>query len=329
VADVPTDKKQARRAAAKRPTNGRPSAGKIAAKAKPKPKSYSASMGPAPLPDDFGQALSELQQVLGLPVWMLIQCGTSRADSLEMPVLTRFLDARAELAADGHVALVIDSPGGQGDVAYQTARILQRDGGFTVVIPRYAKSAATLLSLGAERAIMGGDAEIGPLDAQLWDHEREEPGSALNEVAALDQLHAVALAHLDATMVTMVGGTRKKTDVLLPIAAKFVSDMMRPMLEKIDAVHYAKQARILAVAEEYAVRLLAHTGMPPHRARAIADTLVNRYPEHGFVIDRQEVEDRGLLPLDEPADEVRDAVARVEESLWRHQLTAFGKLQES
>lgn len=226
------------------------------------------------------------------------------------------------------MALLIDSPGGLGDAAYQIARILQRDGGFTVVIPRYAKSAATLLSLGADEAIMGEDAEIGPLDAQLWDQEREEPASALNEVQALDQLHKVALEHLDKTMLTMVAGTRKRTDVLLPIAAKFVSDMMRPMLEKIDAVHYAKQSRILAVAEHYAIRLLCNRGVDEDEARSTADSLVNRYPEHGFVIDRHEAENRALLPLIDTAAPIPDAVRRLEAALWHHPITAFGRLEE-
>ncbi len=259
---------------------------------------------------------------------MLVQSGAQRPIGLYEPLLTKFLDARDELASDGHVALLIDSPGGLAEVAYRLARVLQRDGGFTVVIPRYAKSAATLLSLGATRALMGEDAEIGPLDAQLWDEEREEPGSALNEVQALEQLHSVALQHLDQTMVTMVGATHKKTDVLLPIAAKFVSDMMCPMLNKIDAVHYAKQARILAVAQHYAVRLLLLAGAPEERANKIADWLVNRYPEHGFVIDRQEVESGGFLPLVDATDSLNERVKAVERALLASRITAFGRLKE-
>jgi hypothetical protein len=281
-----------------------------------------------PLPEEFGVAVRELEIALGFPVWMLVQSGAERPIGLYEPLLRKFLSARDELAADGHVALLVDSPGGLAEVAYRVARVLQRDGGFTVVIPRFAKSAATLLSLGATKAIMGEDAEIGPLDAQLWDEEREEPGSALNEVQALDQLHSVALQHLDLTMVAMVAATKKKTDVLLPIAAKFVSDMMCPMLNKIDAVHYAKQARILAVAEHYAVRLLILAGTPEDRARKIADWLVNRYPEHGFVIDRREVESGEFLPLVDSNDPLNIRVKAVERALQAHAVTAFGRLKE-
>jgi hypothetical protein len=332
VADRSSTSPRRSRAAAAPPSNG--AAPKLKTpKRKPPvssgPTRFVASLVPrAPLPVDFGDALKALQEAINLPVWMLIQNDHTKSNTLDYSILRRYFDARAELAACGRIALVVDSPGGLGDVAYQIARVLQRDDGFTVVIPRFAKSAATLLSLGATEAIMGEDAEIGPLDAQQWDPEREEAGSALNEVQALDQLHTVALEHLDRTMVTMVGGTRKRTEVLLPIAARFVTDMMRPMLEKIDAVHYAKQARILAVAEHYAVRLLIHAGVSQNEADRIADTLVNRYPEHGFVIDRQEVEDRQLLQLIDPPDEVKDAVRQVEHAIWKHPLTALGKLEE-
>ena len=90
--------------------------------------------------------------------------------------------------------MVLESPGGFAPDAFNIARILCRHAGsFTVVIPSYAKSAATLLALGAERIVMGADAELGPLDAQLWDTEREERTSALDEIQALERLHTVAL----------------------------------------------------------------------------------------------------------------------------------------
>jgi hypothetical protein len=200
-------------------------------------------------------------------------------------------------------------------------------GGFTAVIPSYAKSAATLLSLGADRIIMGVDAELGPLDAQLWDSDREERTSALDEIQALERLHTAALEQLDETMLTMMAGTQKRTEVMLPIACRFVSNMMAPLLEKIDTVHYAKQSRILKVAEDYATRLLLpHHG--PKAAGAIADRLVNGYPEHGFVIDRKEMSDLMGVSL-EPPVAVQGAVQRLDQCLWGEApLIAIGKLKE-
>ena len=124
----------------------------------------------------------------------------------------------------------------------------------------------------------------------------------------------------------MMSGTQKRTEVILPIACRFVSDMMKPLLEKIDTVHYAKQSRVLKVAEDYATRLL----LPRYgnAAGGIADRLVNGYPEHGFVIDRAEMSD--LLGTNlEPPDPVKDVVQKLDESLWRDApMVAIGKLKE-
>jgi len=76
------------------------------------------------------------------------------------------------------------------------------------------------------------------------------------------------------------------------------------------------------------VRLLVHAGIPPRRAAEIADKLVKGYPEHGFVIDRSEADDLGLLRLIEASDDVMEAVGRVDRALWSNKFTAFGKLQE-
>ena len=76
---------------------------------------------------------------------------------------------------------------------------------------------------------------------------------------------------------------------------------MRPLLEKVDVVQYTNRLRTLKVAEEYAVRLLA-----PHcaedQAKRMARHLVEKYPEHGFVIDFEEAKKMGL-PVKEPTPE--------------------------
>jgi hypothetical protein len=128
-------------------------------------------------------------------------------------------------------------------------------------------------------------------------------------------------------MLVMMSGTQKRTEVMLPIACRFVSDMMKPLLEKIDTVHYAKQSRVLKVAEDYATRLLLpHHG--PKAASHIADRLVNGYPEHGFVIDRKEMSE--LMGVDlRPPESVKDVIQRLDELLWsQRSLIAIGRLKE-
>jgi len=304
------------------PQNG----GEPKPKAASAPKSWVVSGDPSVvLPPELGSALHELGVMFGAPVWTLIH--NEESAFMDYGVLTAFLNARDSLRPDQCVLLVIDSPGGYADVAYRIARIFSRHaGGFIAVIPRLAKSAATLLTLGASKVVMAPDAEIGPLDAQIYDPEREQPGSALDEIQALEHLHRVALAQLNQNLVLMRQITRRRFDIVMPHATKLVSDMMAPLLDKIDTVHYAKQSRLLAVAEEYATRLMA-----PHRdqeeARRVAKRLVRRYPEHGFVIDRREA--ASMLDLLSHSDEVDHILRKMENVLWTQTVKAFGSLKEA
>lgn len=68
------------------------------------------------------------------------------------------------------LALVISSPGGDGLAAesiIKVCRSYSRTGKFVALVPGKAKSAATMICLGAERIIMGPTAELGPVDPQL------------------------------------------------------------------------------------------------------------------------------------------------------------------
>lgn len=266
-----------------------------------KPQHYEAALFPGsahPLPDDIGDAVKALQGDLGMPVWLLCQdfrsIWSSEFNTLDEPLWRLFFSNRDRLKPNGPVALLLDSPGGQARAAYQVARLLRKTcGSFTVVIPRYAKSAATLLALGADQIIMGTHGELGPLDVQLLDYDKEEFRSALDEVQSLERLFASALDAVDQTMLFMMHRAGKKIDALLPTALNFVTEMMKPLVEKIDAVHLNQTSRLLKVAEEYASRLL----QPKYAeiiAKQIARRLVEYYPEHGFIIDSDEAGEIGL-----------------------------------
>lgn len=296
------------------------------AKAPAAAKTFATSHRPKQALDPrLAEPLNDLQEQLKMPVWLLLH-NDERMALLDGRVLGAFLHSRDALGPK-RIALVIDSPGGYADIAYRIARIVCRHSeGFTAVIPRWAKSAATLLTLGADEVIFGRDAEIGPLDVQVYDQEREERGSALDEIQALEQLHQVALAQLNQNLTMMRLITRRRYDVVMPHASKLASDMIRPLLDKIDTVHYAKQSRLLAVAEEYAIRLMTPR-VPRQRAREIAERLVKRYPEHGFVIDRNEARD--ILNIREHSDETEATLRQIEQYMWDNdKVEAFGLFKE-
>ena len=231
-----------------------------------------------------------------MPVWVLIQTGGIRnpCEYLSDEVADELLRAVLKEPAGKPIAVLVDSPGGDARAAYRLAALIRRHcGEFTAVIPRKAKSAATLFLLGAKRILLGKFGELGPLDVQLHDPEREEGMSALDEVQALERLLVFSLEALDRSMLLMVRRSGKKVKSVLPEMSNFVNNLVRPLFEKIDVVHYTQMSRMLKVAEEYAVRLLA-PHYPGNVAREIANHLVVNYPEHGFVIDAEEAALFGL-----------------------------------
>lgn len=277
---------------------------------------YTASVYPGPsgtVDPQLAEVVQKLESDLGSPVWLLLQRGLSHSplDQISRELYEAIFLSRRELRACSSPIVVIDSPGGDANAAFQISSLLRRHcGGFKAVVPRYAKSAATLLALGADDVILGRDAEVGPLDAQIFDPDTERYGSALDEVQALERLNAAALDQIDQTMFLLLDRTGKKVDKLMPLIMTFTSQTIAPLLDKIDIVHYTERARVLKIAEEYATRLLHPRHSNPE---AVARRLVNAYPAHDFVIGREEL-DR-LLGNPPKGDGLLDSLMDLEDYL--------------
>lgn len=276
--------------------------GQDAPPARPAPKKFGASIYPKdkkeiPLP--FAQSVQRLEKALNMPVWMLIQQNQGGDMSgIDWALNRAFFNQRNEIKAKEPVALLLESGGGQAEFAFRIARLFQRRASeFVVVVPSWAKSAATLMALGATKLIMGRDAELGPLDLQLFDPEKEGYDSALNSVQSLERLNAFAMTAIDQSMQLLLLRTRnKKLEPLFPHVFSYATSFLKPLLEKIDTVELTKKSRDLKVAEQYAVRLMRGAGYQWDYAQTVARDLVEVYPTHGFAIDRQEAETRKSKP---------------------------------
>ena len=306
-----------------RATNGR---GKSTKPTTSSPKKYATSLSidsrsKTELKPELAEALLGLEKTLKMPMWLLVQDG--RQHDLCPHIEEVFFRARHDLPAGKPIALFLESPGGSASAAYAIAKLIQKHcGSFVVVVAQWAKSAATLLSLGASQIIIAEHAQLGPLDVQLDDPDREKTTSALDETQALERLHAAALEALDQTVLLLARRTGKRIESILPHAMRFASDLMRPLLEKVDVVQYTNKQRTLKVAEEYAVRLLAGR-FPMDQAKAMARHLVEKYPEHGFMIDFDEA--RGIgLSVKEPTEEQNRYFDRI--LLHLDGLNAFGRV---
>ncbi len=79
-----------------------------------------------------------------------------------------FADLLIRLSPGQDLDLLLHSPGGDIDAAEKIVYMCREvASGFRVIVPEYAKSAATLIALASDEVVMGLTSELGPIDAQL------------------------------------------------------------------------------------------------------------------------------------------------------------------
>jgi Serine dehydrogenase proteinase len=160
------------------------------------------------------------------------------------------------------ILLIIHSNGGRIEPAYLIGKSLKRlsKDKFTVAIPRLAKSAATLISLGADEIHMGHVSELGPIDPQIGGLPVLALGDALESICAMAEKHQGA------------------------------SEMLgKYLVEQVPIRTLGYYRRVSESAIQYAELLLNGKQFPGGKsANYVADRLVNHYKDHGFVIDFEE-----------------------------------------
>lgn len=196
----------------------------------------------------------------------------------------------------------IESGGGEASVAYKLVLLLRNFARTVrIVVPDYAKSAATLLAIGADSIWMMPAAELGPLDVQIAHPDRENV-----TVSGLDVSRAMGfLADFAVDYVIVGGGSVFESTELTRIEilrefSRFAARFFEPMVAKLDPQLIHKAANDLDVAKQYAERILDLRNLPQdhpanlHDNEGIAEHLVKHYPAHEFLISRDEARRLGL-----------------------------------
>lgn len=195
------------------------------------------------------------------------------------------------------INVLLDSPGGSLDSAYKIARYLTcYTSELNVHVPRRAKSASTLLALGANHIYLSQFGELGPLDTQIFD-----PRNPVAYVSALDCYQSVdyvrmfgvsamskALRQLSAD----TGGQVTLKD-LLGTASDFATGAISPMLTGVRALDFGAWGRSLKIGERYA-QILLEDNHSRDEAGKISERLVYSYTHHLFPIDYREACTIGL-----------------------------------
>jgi hypothetical protein len=130
--------------------------------------------------------------------------------------------------------LLLATPGGDGETAVRLVRSAQaRCRELTVIIPDQAKSAGTILALGAHRILMGPTSDMGPIDPQLQIAGSQNLVSAKDILAALDAaeaavqqkpetypLHSALLSDVTALMIQQSRSALARSEDLMKEALK-------------------------------------------------------------------------------------------------------------
>lgn len=216
------------------------------------------------------------------------------------------------------IDLVIQSAGGDIHVAYQMVEILRLHAKrLFACVPSYAKSAATLLCLGADEITMERLAQLGPLDTQVFEDTKgkAEFTSALNPFKALEQLQAFSLEALNASVKMLIERSGLSLNECIKHAIEFAVGTTGPLFAQLDPEKLGEYSRALAIGSEYGDRLLRrYADWDPVRRSAVLDELVHGYPSHDYIIDYHELRELGLnakLFAPDQRDAVRQAASRL------------------
>jgi len=196
--------------------------------------------------------------------------------------------------------VVLHSGGGDINATYQIAELLRNHSKkFNVLVPLYAKSAATLLALAADEIVMGELAELGPLDTQILERQKggRKYGSALNPFKSLEQLQSFSLETLDVTVKLLLNRAALTVDEAIGHSIDFAASVSNPLYAKLDIEKLGEYSRALAVGKEYGERLLRRytKWKDKDEERAdVLDKLVRGYPSHDYIIDCKEFKELGF-----------------------------------
>ena len=186
-----------------------------------------------------------------------------------------FVDMLHNVMPDEPVDLLLHTPGGDVDAAEKLISLVRNrvgeKGTLRVIVPDFAKSAGTLMALGADTIVMSDSSELGPIDPQV----------CLKDGNGNDITHSV-LMYLDAHAAARQALREVPDDTSNRIA-----------FEKFDPTVVRKFTAVRARAQKFAEGLLKRRGL---NFTAIASDLMDlaKFPSHGQMIGWELADSIGL-----------------------------------
>lgn len=203
---------------------------------------------------------------------------------------------------DKEVRLILHTLGGDPYAAAKIVNILHKN--FTqvsVIVPYWAMSAGTLIALGGNKVILSEASQLGPLDMQIPHPITEKQISALDYINPVSYIVGSVMASSERFYrhIRKESSNRITAIQAMKMAYRNSVKLVEPVIRQLEPIELSKSSRILDVAERYATSfLMKYSLKDDHRTQRYADLLISHmiygYPDHGFGIFCDEVEELGL-----------------------------------
>lgn len=176
------------------------------------------------------------------------------------------------------IDLLLHSPGGDIDAAEKLITLVRKRAGVApvrVIVPDYAKSAATLVALGADTIVMSDSSELGAIDPQVDLPDSTGHVSTLSAQSYLDAFHLHA------------GNLKGDPDD--PVARLMLSKMEPATVRKLERI----TKRSKAIAEDLLKQaMVKDEDQAAEIAKQLSDT--KRWHSHGQMISHETAAGLGL-----------------------------------
>lgn len=190
----------------------------------------------------------------------------------------------------GKIDVLIESGGGDLNSAYSLANLFRKFGNVELnfIVPRWAKSAATLLVCSGDRIFMTPVAELGPLDPQITQFNPLEK-----------RLEKFSPLHIEATLELIRNEFKNGNE-------KLANGLMERLQFPLTLGSFTKS---LDIAVQYLTKLLSTRMLKGDENSSLVKTigrqLTTCYADHGFSINIDEARLIGLKIEELPEDQLK------------------------
>lgn len=195
-------------------------------------------------------------------------------------------------------SVIVCTRGGDPDIAFRMSRFLQNSfEKINAYVLGECYSAGTLFCLGANKIFMADNAQLGPLDIQIWreDEMSKMSGECYRQALTYLGLHAAnTFRDLFSQLRMSNRALPISTATASRVASKIVVGLLSPITAQIEPIKLGEVVRMQSIGYAYGRRLMKNK-YDPINIETILTMLTSSYPSHSTVIDYREAQSLGLL----------------------------------